>query len=63
MKEDLGYGRSTAHLSMELDGLDKVPQQVMRVAKVTVGPPLGGAVTQLFDQAQVHPGEEERHIT
>lgn len=44
-----------SHLSMELDRFDKVAQQIVGVAQVTVGSALCRSVSQLFDQAQVHP--------
>lgn len=40
---------------MKLDCFNKVSQQIVGVAQVPVGSTLCRSVTQLFDQAQVHP--------
>ena len=39
----------------------KVPQEVLCVAKVTVGSSLGGSVPMLLHDGQVCPGKHKRH--
>lgn len=48
-----------SYLSVELDGLDKITQQVMSVAKVTKGSSLCGSVSQLLHQRQIHPETDD----
>lgn len=50
-----------SYLAVELDSFDKVPQQIVGVAQVPVGPPLSSSVPDLFDQTQVHPKDEGTH--
>lgn len=46
---------------MKLDRFDKVSQQVVGVAQVPIGPPLGSTVPKFFDQTQVHPANTSAH--
>lgn len=49
-----------SYLSVELDGLNEITQQVMSVPEVTEGSSLRCSVSQLLYQREIHP-ETDKH--
>lgn len=45
------------HLLVRSHGFAKVSQQVVRVAEVSVGPPLSGTVAELLHYTQIRPAK------